>query len=116
MVLLKTESDRTDGKIRQLVFSVETEVALHQKSQMWFPTKVHYQAAFDGQKKQEEITEFQIVSLNEPIPESTFTFKGLGVPVGHRVMDLTDTWIGTKTWDGEEIISRPVREGPPRPF
>jgi hypothetical protein len=85
-------------------FSVESEVALHEKSQLWFPTQVVYRGDSEGKRIEEEITDVEVVSLNEAFPESTFTFKGLGVPAGHTVIDITDPGDSKTVWDGERVI------------
>lgn len=84
--------------------SVESDVALHEKSGVWFPSQVRYVLVSQGKKVEEEVTHVDVVSLNEPIPERVFSLAGMGVPIGHRVMDLTDESSNAKVWDGEKIV------------
>lgn len=93
------------------VASVESDITLHKKSGIWFPSQVRYLQFSQGKKIKEEITDFEVVSLNQPIPEDVFTFAGMGVPVGHRVMDVTKDSADAAIWDGEKVVR--LRAVPP---
>jgi len=105
VVLLEVTFSRDNGGTPDAAFRVETDVALHHGSRLWFPKKAHLSTTAAGKKIQEEMTDFEVVSLNEPLPESTFTFKGMGVPAGHPVTDSTEESIGKKIWDGDKITT-----------
>lgn len=104
VVFLESNVYRNKATTPNYVFSVESEVALHKESQIWFPTRVHYKAIVDGKKINEEVTEIRVVSLNEPLPETVFTFKGMGVPAGHTVVDVMEPSTERKIWDGDRIV------------
>lgn len=104
VVSLETHTRRGDESTPIVIYAVQTEVALHGPTGIWFPSHVHYTARSNDKSIHDEVTEFQIASLNEPLPESVFTFKGMGVPAGHTVSDGTDRYIGKKIWDGEQIV------------
>lgn len=107
VVFLEVKTFRDAEKTPYYVFSVESEVAFHEENRLWFPVNVHYRAIIDGKESQDEVTEIQVVSLNRPIPQEVFTFKGMGVPAGHVVMDLTDTDTDKKVWDGNKVVRIP---------
>jgi hypothetical protein len=112
VVQLETKTFQNGSKTPRSIFSVETEVALYEKKTIWFPSKVHYQATVNDKIKSEEIAEFQVVSLNEPIEENVFNFKGMGVPKGHTVNDLADKVVVKKVWDGADVV-RPMAGNSP---
>lgn len=112
VVLLTAETYRKNEGTPHFRFSVESEVALHEESKVWFPKAVHYECHVDGKRTQEEITEFEVVSLNRPMVEELFTFKGMGLPIGHAVMDLTDVSAAKKFWDGDRIVRVEGRSAP----
>jgi hypothetical protein len=108
IVLLQAESYAKKGGAPCFVSSVETEVARHEESGLWFPRTVSYHATVNlgKEEKREEITRFDIVSLNKPIPENSFTFQGMGLASGHTVQDLTGAGNQRKKlWDGTEIVA-----------
>lgn len=104
VVLVTAEFYRDNQLVPYYKFVAESEVALHDESRIWFPTKVHYQAILDGKKDQEEICEFQVVSLNRPMPAELFTFKGMGLDKGHVVADMTGDLSVKRVWDGERVV------------
>ena len=104
VVFLEVKTFRDTEKTPYYVFSVESDITFHKESQLWFPAKVRYRASIGGKEDQDEVTDIQVVSLNRPIPKEVFTFKGMGVPAGHVVMDLTDVEGGKKTWDGDKVV------------
>ena len=87
------------------VFTVRTEVALDERTQIWFPSRTHYTAVVDGETTQDEVAEFRIVSLNEPLAESIFTLGGMGVPAGRRVLDAVQPSATDTIWDGDQVVS-----------
>ena len=50
------------GVVPSYHFSVETKVARHGPSGLWFPTSTHYQAIIRGKRSQDELAEFHVVS------------------------------------------------------
>ena len=104
VVSVTVETYRENEPAPLFKFLAESEVALHEESQIWFPTTVHYQAIIGGKKDQDEVTEFEVISLNRTLPEELFTFKGMGLNRGHRVMDLTDASSAKKVWDGGRVV------------
>ena len=53
----------------------------------------------------------EVVSLNEPLPETTFKLVGLDIPVGRSIDRRPSEGREQLYWNGEEVVSkvRPVR-------
>lgn len=111
VVFLESKVYRENEASPYSTYSVETEASLERKSKIWFPTRVHYLATMDGKATQDELTEFELVSLNEPMQETEFNFKGMEVPIGHAVVDFIEH-SPSKAWDGNKVVASERREPP----
>lgn len=55
----------------------------------WFPVHAHMQNFEQGELIDEEVLEVEVVQFNQPLPEDTFKFTGMGVPEGTYITDST---------------------------
>ncbi len=87
---------------------IEATGQVHQPSGIWFPTRCKYRQQIDGQLESEEVVDVRVISLNEKIPDETFTLAGMNLPVGLPVTDSRG--VGdplTMKWDGTQLVPRP---------
>jgi hypothetical protein len=55
----------------------------------WFPSRVEYARKDNSVASAVEILDVKVHQFNKPLPEATFEFKGMGVPVGLPIVDFT---------------------------
>ncbi len=85
--------------------TISVSVSRHQPSGLWFPTGHTYTRFVRGKLTREQRAAIKVVSLNEPLPEDTFTLAGIGVPAGQRVHRVPEPpGARAEYWDGENIV------------
>ena len=72
----------------------------------FFPKRLNYteRSTRSGRVRQRsQVSDVEVVAMNRPVSTSVFTFKEMGVPVGHRVDDLVANEVKIMTNDGPQI-------------
>jgi beta-lactamase regulating signal transducer with metallopeptidase domain len=104
--LIGEEYKQISNNVLARTLSLRSDLELHEPSGIWFPSRVHIQVEdYEDQRGcSEEIAVFEVLSLNESIPEETFTFKGMGLETGSEVRDSIYSYDRQGTWNGEEVV------------
>jgi len=102
VVKMQVEASASEA---QYVDTVECSVGKYQPSGVWFPERCTYTRLVGGKPTREERAKIKVVSLNQALPENTFTLAGIGIPPGKRVYRVPEP-PGTRGeyWDGEKIV------------
>lgn len=56
----------------------------------WFPLEVKYERFQDGELAKSELLKVKVVQLNKAIPSETWTFRGMGAPLGHKILNYSN--------------------------
>ena len=98
----KLELTSDDGKV---VETVENSLTFIPSARLWFLEASEYRQVFDGRLVQRETVKVNVKSLNEPVPDGSFTLEGMDIPPGTYVIGAPDTVPGkVYKWNGQEIV------------
>jgi len=80
------------------------------KGKIWYPVKLAYRRTEDGNVTASQDTHIKVISLNEPLPENTFSPKGIsflkpGTPVSWAMERDRPVEKGELVWDGKEVTA-----------
>ena len=108
---IQSEYESSGGNLYLESVDVDVDEFDTPKGKVWFPTSLHTLQLRNGEIIHEQRVEIEVVSLNEPLDLETFTFVGMGVPVGNSATDLrpearSKPMFGGGVWDGEKIVAR----------
>jgi hypothetical protein len=84
----------------------DVDVRQHVASGYWFPVAMSYKHTSNGKLTQHEELKIKIISLGESLPRDTFTFAGLGLPIGSDVTPIGFDDNYQKIWTGRELVSK----------
>ena len=81
------------------------------RNKIWFPKKLTYRRTEDGRVTESQETLIKVISLNEPLPENTFSPKGIsflkpGAPVSWALERDRPVEKGELVWNGKEVVAR----------
>jgi hypothetical protein len=84
---------------------LESKVALHRPSKLWFPAACTLGTTIAEKTAIEEEAKITLTSLNEPVEAKVFALAGMDLPV-----DLPVAYVPSPTgryyWDGKEIVKK----------
>jgi len=80
------------------------------KSKIWFPSKLMYKRTENGKVTESQEVQIKVISLNEPLPENTFSPKGIsflkpGTPVSWAMERDRPVPKGQLVWNGNEVVA-----------
>ena len=88
---------------RAVCMCTDNEIALDERSGIWFPSKVHVQVFDDGKLLDERRADIHTAEFNRPIPAEVFSLAGLDIDAGTPVYDSEQAkslmWSGTTLTD-----------------
>lgn len=85
---------------KQTSKSVTTKLKEYGSNHVWFPSEVVFRMTEGSKVTAEQRITVESAVFGEPIPEETFSLRGLGLPIG-RSIDLDGhLWF----WDGEKPV------------
>jgi hypothetical protein len=84
--------------------NVDIKIEKHKESGIWFPISYVADEWYKGKLYSHDECRLEIFSFNKPLPEETFTLKGIGAPIGTRIyvyppINVEDNFY----WDGEKV-------------
>lgn len=71
----------------------------------WYPETVRYTRSGQGKAYSESLITVKKAEFNRPIDKDVFTFNGISLPAGTRVIE-TPRAERTRYWDGEKLVPR----------
>lgn len=88
--------------------SFESDLRKYRPSGIWYPQSSVYERRVNGESVEKEVTEVQVLSLNEPVDSVNFKLAGMNIPVDRRVhiFDKRKTPAGMKYWNGKELVKK----------
>jgi hypothetical protein len=107
--VVRMELERNDKIVQGLKDTVETEYEMKKAGGIWFPRRLVYER-FDFKKPvSKQVTDVEVVSLNEPLPPSAFKLSGMDLPKPWPVLFGGRPYV----WDGQQLVPEEKYQEPP---
>jgi hypothetical protein len=106
VVCIEAEAD-VHGK--HYADTVESDLRQFMPSGLWYPQAVVYERLIDGKSVEKEVTEVQLLALNEPVPLEIFTLAGMELPVDKPVSVVDKKEGRLLYWNGEKLVPKSSR-------
>ena len=87
---------------------IDATWAKHDATGLNVPTSITLASSSNGKVIYKVVSTITVKSLNEPLGEEVFTFKGMGVPAGMNVHLYPNDPRGEVFWDGERLSPKSV--------
>lgn len=105
--ILRIESE-TDFPGKHIADSLDSDLHKFNPSGLWYPKSAVYERRINGESVTKEVTEVQVISLNEPVAPETFTLAGMNISVDTPVAISGKSGESgvMKNWNGKELVTK----------